>query len=53
MIKIVKSAGAAPEALFERTTQTADVSDVVAKIIESVKGRGDEALLRPRKALKP
>lgn len=45
MIKIVKSAGAAPEALFERTTQTADVSDVVAKIIESVKGRGDEALL--------
>lgn len=46
MIKILKTTDCKPSELFERTTQTADVSEVVRNIIEDVCANGDEALLR-------
>ena len=45
MIKILKTSETTAEQLFERVTQTADVSEVVREIIETVKTRGDSALL--------
>ena len=45
MIKILKTNETPVEELFSRTTQTADVSGVVSEIIETVKTRGDSALL--------
>lgn len=46
MIKILKTTDCTPADLFERTTQTADVSVVVRDIIEDVRKNGDEALIR-------
>lgn len=46
MIKILKTTDCTPADLFERTTQTADVSEVVRDIIEDVRKNGDEALIR-------
>lgn len=46
MLKILKTTDCKPSELFERTTQTADVSEVVRNIIEDVCANGDEALLR-------
>lgn len=45
MIKILKTSETKTSELFERVTQTADVSGVVREIIETVKLRGDSALL--------
>ena len=45
MIKILKTSETTPDKLFERVTQTADVSEVVREIIETVRTRGDSALL--------
>ena len=45
MIKILKTSETSPDKLFERVTQTADVSEVVSQIIETVRTRGDSALL--------
>lgn len=44
MIKILKAFETSAEQLFERTTQTADVSEVVEGIIENVAKNGDKAL---------
>ena len=44
MIKILKAFETSAEQLFERTTQTADVSEVVKGIIENVAKNGDKAL---------
>lgn len=46
MIKILRTTDCTPADLFERTTQTADVSVVVRDIIEDVRQNGDEALIR-------
>lgn len=45
MIKILKTKETTPDKLFERVTQSADVSEVVSQIIETVRTRGDSALL--------
>ena len=45
MIKILKTGEVAPSELFDRTTSTSDVSSVVSQIIDTVKERGDSALL--------
>lgn len=45
MIKILKTSETNTSELFARVTQTADVSDVVREIIETVRTRGDSALL--------
>lgn len=44
MIKILKTSETTPAELFERMTQTADVSDVVREIIDTVRRDGDRAL---------
>lgn len=44
MIKILNTAETSPSELFDRTTQTADVSEVVRNIIEDVAKNGDAAL---------
>ena len=44
MIKILKAFETSAEQLFERTTQTANVSEVVEGIIENVAKNGDKAL---------
>ena len=44
MIKILRTSETSAEELFERTTQTADVSEVVRDIIETVRRDGDKAL---------
>ncbi len=44
MIKILKASETSPEKLFDRTTQSADVSEVVRNIIETVRADGDRAL---------
>ena len=45
MIKILRTSETSAEELFERTTQTADVSEVVRDIIETVRCDGDKALI--------
>ncbi len=45
MIKILKTSETTPQELFSRTIQSADVSEVVGKIIEDVVKNGDKALL--------
>lgn len=45
MIKILKTGEANSHELFERTTSTTDVTQVVKQIIDTVKERGDSALL--------
>lgn len=45
MIKLLKESEIPEEKLFERTTQTADVSEVVKQVIDTVRERGDSALL--------
>lgn len=45
MIKILKTGEANSRELFERTTSTTDVTQVVKQIIDTVKERGDSALL--------
>ncbi len=44
MIKIMKYGELSADEIFARETSTADVSDVVAEIIENVKNNGDRAL---------
>lgn len=46
MIRILKTTDCTPADLFERTTQTADVSVIVRDIIEDVRKNGDNALIR-------
>ncbi len=45
MIKILKTSEVAAAELFDRTTQTQDVGAVVKQIIDTVRERGDSALL--------
>ena len=44
MIKILKTSETTPAELFERTTQTGDVTEVVREIIDNVRRGGDKAL---------
>lgn len=44
MIKILNASETSPAELFERVTQSADVSEVVSDIIENVRKNGDKAL---------
>lgn len=44
MIKILNVSETSPAELFERVTQSADVSEVVSDIIENVRKNGDKAL---------
>ncbi len=45
MIKIYRSGINTAEEIFSRSTATADVSDIVASIIDDVRARGDQALI--------
>lgn len=45
MIKIMKTSEVTAEELFERTTAVSDVSETVSQIIDTVRERGDSALL--------
>lgn len=45
MIKILKTSEVTAEELFERTTAVSDVSETVSQIIDTVRQRGDSALL--------
>ncbi len=45
MIKILKTSEVTAEELFERTTAVSDVSETVSQIIDTVRERGDSALL--------